>query len=85
MKVKCYMVIVGEQCNEIFGPDSDWAEIFFDCCYCLGSLAKPPTVHAVPIRVEVWPVALPLDVYAKIHWSNFTVGQTSEQSVRDQI
>ncbi len=51
----------------------------------IGSLELDPTVREVPIEIEVWPVRLPGDVYAKMHWSNFTVGQTSEQSVRDMI
>ena len=51
----------------------------------LGSLELEPTVREVPIEIEVWPVRLPANVYAKMHWSNFTVGQTSEQSVQDMI
>jgi len=51
----------------------------------LGSLTKPPTVWAVPIRVEVWPVALPTDVFDKMNWSNFNVGQISEQAVQDMV
>ena len=51
----------------------------------LGSLTKPPTVWAVPLRVEVWPVALPTDVFDKMNWSNFNVGQVSEQAVQDMV
>jgi len=51
----------------------------------LGSLELDPTVREVPIEIEVLPVRLPGDVYAKMHWSNFNVGQMSEQAVQDMI
>ena len=56
-----------------------------DLTLYLGSLELEPTVRGVPVEIEVWPVRLPADVYAKMHWSNFTVGQTSEQAVQDMI
>jgi len=51
----------------------------------LGSLSKPPTIRAIPVRIEVWPVALPTDVYAKMNWSQVNAGQVSDQAVRDMI
>jgi len=51
----------------------------------LGSLELKPTILEVPIEIEVLPVRLPGDVYAKMHWSTFNVGQTSEQAVQDMI
>ena len=51
----------------------------------LGSLTKPPSIRVVPIRVEVWPVALPLDVFAKMNWDRFDAGTVSDQAVRDMI
>ncbi|NIA12805.1 MAG: PQQ-binding-like beta-propeller repeat protein [Nitrospiraceae bacterium] len=51
----------------------------------LGSLTKPPTIRVVPLRIEVWPVALPLDVFAKMNWDRFDAGTVSDQAVRDMI
>ena len=51
----------------------------------LGSLELKPSILAIPMEIEVLPVRLPGDVYAKMHWSNFNVGQTSEQAVQDMI
>lgn len=51
----------------------------------LGSLTKTPTIHAVPIEIEVLPVALPGDVFAKMHWSNFNADTVSDQAVKDMI
>lgn len=51
----------------------------------LAGLTNPMTVHAVPLRIEVWPVRLPHDVYAKMNWSSFNPGDTSDQAARDMI
>jgi outer membrane protein assembly factor BamB len=51
----------------------------------VGSLELNPTVREIPVEITVLPVRLPGDVYAKMHWSNFNVGQTSEQVVQDMI
>lgn len=51
----------------------------------LATLSKPPIVRPVPIRIEVWPVELPGDVFAKINWSSFNPSEASEQCVQDQI
>lgn len=51
----------------------------------LGSLTKPWTVHAVPLEIEVWPVALPTDIYVQMNWSHFNAGQVSDQAVQDMI
>ncbi len=51
----------------------------------LTSLARPVTVRAVPIQIEVWPVELPQDVYAKMNWASFNPNETSKQTVHDMI
>jgi len=51
----------------------------------LASLTRQPTVAPVPLKIEVWPVALPVDVFKKINWSSFDPSVTSDQSVRDMI
>ncbi len=51
----------------------------------LGSLTKPPTVREVPIRIQVWPVALPTDVYAKMNWTRIDPRTASDQGVQDLV
>ncbi|MCP4646051.1 MAG: PQQ-like beta-propeller repeat protein [bacterium] len=51
----------------------------------LGSLTKPPTILAVPVRIKVWPVSLPNHVFAKMNWSRMDLGQVSDQTVRDMV
>lgn len=47
----------------------------------LGSLTKPPKFRELPIEVEVWPVSLPTDVFAKINWSNLDYASVSDQAL----
>ena len=51
----------------------------------LGGLTDPPTIRTVPIRIEVWPIQLPGDVYAKMNWASFNPQDTSGQAVRDML
>ena len=51
----------------------------------LGSLAKPPTIRTALIRIEVWPVELPEDVFAKMNWASFNPSETSGQARKDMI
>lgn len=51
----------------------------------LASLANPAAIRTVPIRIEVWPVALPDTVYAKINWSSFNAPQYSGSAVQDML
>ncbi len=51
----------------------------------LGSLTKPATFRAIPVRIEVRPIELPEDVFAKINWCSFSFGETSDQARKDMI
>ncbi|HPC18334.1 MAG TPA: PQQ-binding-like beta-propeller repeat protein [Candidatus Hydrogenedentes bacterium] len=51
----------------------------------LGSLDKPTTLRAVPLRIEVWPIRLPGDVFAKMNWCGFNEPETSNDAARDLI
>ena len=51
----------------------------------LGSLTKPPTIRAIPLRIEVWPVELPNDLFAKMNWASFNLNETSDQARTDMI
>ncbi|HUW60390.1 MAG TPA: FG-GAP-like repeat-containing protein [Candidatus Bathyarchaeia archaeon] len=51
----------------------------------LADLTRQPTVAPVSLEIEVWPVALPVDVFKKINWSSFDPSVASDQSVRDMI
>ncbi len=47
----------------------------------MGSLTKPPMFRELPVEVEVWPVSLPQDVFAKINWSNLEFSSVSDQAL----
>lgn len=47
----------------------------------LGSLTKPPTFREVPIEVEVWPISLRSDIYAKINWCNIEPASVSDKAL----
>ncbi len=51
----------------------------------LGSLTKPPTFREVAIRIEVWPVKLPTNVYAKMNWTRIDPKTASDQGIRDLV
>ncbi len=51
----------------------------------LGSLGKPPTFREVPIQIDVWPISLPTDVYAKMNWTRVDPKTASDQGIRDII
>jgi len=51
----------------------------------LGSLDKPATLRTVLLRIEVWPIRLPGDVFAKMNWCSFNEPETSRDAARDLI
>ena len=51
----------------------------------LGSLEQNPTFREVPIEIEVWPVSLPTDVYAKMNWTRIDPKTASDQGVQDLV
>jgi len=51
----------------------------------IGSLTKPPTIVKVPVEIQVWPVSLPSDIYAKMNWSRIDSRGESAQTIRDMI
>ncbi|HQH67791.1 MAG TPA: PQQ-binding-like beta-propeller repeat protein [Candidatus Hydrogenedentes bacterium] len=51
----------------------------------LGSLTRPASIREIPLRIEVWPVALPGDVFVKMNWSGMDAGSVSEQVVQDML
>lgn len=51
----------------------------------LGSLAKPPTVRTVPLKLEVWPVKLEQGALRKINWCGVDLNTVSDQTVKDMI
>lgn len=51
----------------------------------LGSLEKPSSIREVPLRIEVWPVRLPENVFAKMNWCSFNEKETSDDAARDLI
>ncbi len=52
----------------------------------LGLLGKrEPVFREVPIEIEVWPIALPTDVYAKMNWTRLDRDRTSDQDIQSMI
>ncbi len=51
----------------------------------IGSLTRPATIREIPLRIEVWPVALPGDVYVKMNWGGMDAGSVSGQVVQDML
>jgi FG-GAP-like repeat len=53
----------------------------------LGTLAQPdaPTFREVPIRVEVWPIALPTDKYQLMNWTNLEPNWNSDAAIQDMV
>jgi hypothetical protein len=45
----------------------------------------PASPRQVMIKLEVWPVALPDNVFDKINWSSFNKPEVSDQAVKDMI
>lgn len=51
----------------------------------IGSLTRPATIREIPLRIEVWPVTLPGDVYVKMNWGGMDAGSVSDQVVQDML
>ncbi|HOZ47455.1 MAG TPA: DUF4091 domain-containing protein [Candidatus Hydrogenedentes bacterium] len=51
----------------------------------LGSLEQAPTIRAVPITINVWPIRLPEGVFAKMNWARIDAGDISDEQVGDMI
>lgn len=52
-----------------------------DLTFFMGSLTKPPVFREAAVQIEVWPVSLPTDVFAKINWSNLEFASVSDQAL----
>ncbi|HQO34362.1 MAG TPA: DUF4091 domain-containing protein, partial [bacterium] len=50
-----------------------------------GSLEQKSTFREVPIRMEIWPVALPTDIYAAMNWCRVDPETASEQTIQDMV
>jgi len=51
----------------------------------LGSLSQTPTYCEIPIQIQVWPVALPDDVYSKMNWNTVDKASTTDQVLKDML
>ncbi|MBI5094762.1 MAG: VCBS repeat-containing protein [Candidatus Hydrogenedentes bacterium] len=51
----------------------------------VGSLSLSPTYREIPIQIQVWPVALPDDIYAKMNWNTVDKSATSDQVMKDML
>lgn len=51
----------------------------------LATLGTRFFMYKVPVRVRVWPVALPKTVYRKMNWSSFNAADATDQAVQDMI
>lgn len=48
----------------------------------IGTLTEPFALQRIPLRVNIWPIELPQDVYDRINWCGFGPDM-SDQAVRD--